>query len=287
MYCRPPGSFVHGVSQARTLEWVVISFSRGSFWPRDWAAFTEYLPLSHQGNPSFKFVVVQLPSRVRLFVTPWTVVARLPCPSPSPRVCSNLYPLSWSCHPTISSSVIPFPFCLQSFPKSRFFPMSPFLTSGGQNIEALASSSVISMNTQDWLPLGLTALISLLSKGLSKSSPAQQFEDHFFSSDFFMVKFAAAAAKSVQSCPTLCDPIDGSPPGSPVPGILQARTLEWVAISFSNAWKWKVKSESEDAKSCPTLHYPTDCSPPGSSAHGILQARVLESGAIALSDGQV
>ena len=52
---------------------------------------------------------------------------------------------------------------------------------------------------------------------------------------------AAAAAKSLQSCPTLCDPIDSRPPGSPVPGILQARTLEWVAISFSNAWKWKVK----------------------------------------------
>ena len=55
---------------------------------------------------------------------------------------------------------------------------------------------------------------------------------------------AAAAAKSLQSCPTLCDPIDGSPPGSPVPGTLQARTLEWVAISFSNAWKWKVKVKS-------------------------------------------
>ena len=56
--------------------------------------------------------------------------------------------------------------------------------------------------------------------------------------------FSAAAAKSLQSCPTLCDPIDGSPPGSPVPGIFQARTLEWVAISFSNAWKWKVKVKS-------------------------------------------
>ena len=56
--------------------------------------------------------------------------------------------------------------------------------------------------------------------------------------------YAAAAAKSLQSCPTLCDPIDGSPPGSPVPGILQARTLEWIAISFSNAWKWKVKVKS-------------------------------------------
>ena len=55
---------------------------------------------------------------------------------------------------------------------------------------------------------------------------------------------AAAAAKSIQSCPTLCDPIDGSPPGSPVPGILRARTLEWVAISFSKAWKWKVKVKS-------------------------------------------
>ena len=55
---------------------------------------------------------------------------------------------------------------------------------------------------------------------------------------------SAAAAKSLQMCPTLCDPIDGSPPGSPVPGILQARTLEWVAISFSNAWKWNVKAKS-------------------------------------------
>ena len=59
-----------------------------------------------------------------------------------------------------------------------------------------------------------------------------------------MTAAAAAVAKLLQSCPTLCDPIDSSPPGSPVPGILQARTLEWVAISFSNAWKWKVKVKS-------------------------------------------
>ena len=94
--------------------------------------------------------------------------------------------------------------------------------------------------------------------------------------------FAAAAAKSLQSYPTLCDPIDGSPPGSPFPGILQARTLEWVAISFSNAWK--VKSESEVAQLCLTLSDPMDCSLPGSSIHGIFQARVLEWGAIAFSD---
>ena len=97
---------------------------------------------------------------------------------------------------------------------------------------------------------------------------------------------AAAAAKLLQSCPTLWDPIDGSPPGSPDPEILQARTLEWVAISLSNAWKWKVKSESEVAQSCPTLCNPMDCSRPGSSVHGIFQARVLEWGAIALSELQ-
>ena len=61
---------------------------------------------------------------------------------------------------------------------------------------------------------------------------------------FWLCWNTAAAAKSLQSCPTLCDPMDSSPPGSPIPGILQARTLEWVAISFSNAWRWKVKVKS-------------------------------------------
>ena len=85
---------------------------------------------------------------------------------------------------------------------------------------------------------------------------------------------ATATAKSLQSCPTVCDPIDGSPPGSPVPGILQARTLEWVAISFFQCMK--VKSQSEVAQSCPTLRDPMNSSPPGSSCHGVLQATVLE-----------
>ena len=92
---------------------------------------------------------------------------------------------------------------------------------------------------------------------------------------------AAAAAKSLQSCPTLCNPRDGSPPGTPVPGILQARTLEWVAISFSNAWKWKVKGKS--LSRIRLLATPWTGSPPGFSVHGILQARVLEWGAIAFS----
>ena len=85
---------------------------------------------------------------------------------------------------------------------------------------------------------------------------------------------AAAAAKLLQSCPTLCDPIDGSPSGSPVPGILQARTLQWVAISFYYAGKRKVKVKV--TQSCLTLSDPMDCSLPGSSIHGIFQARVSE-----------
>ena len=125
--------------------------------------------------------------------------AKLPCPSLSPRVCSNSFPLSQWCHPTISSSITPLSSCPQSFPASGSFPTSRLFTSCGQNIGASTSASVLPMN---------------------------------------------AAAKSLQSCPTLCDPIDGSPPGYPVPGILQAKTLEWVAIPFSNAGKWKVKVKS-------------------------------------------
>ena len=90
---------------------------------------------------------------------------------------------------------------------------------------------------------------------------------------------AAAAAKLLQSCPTLCNPIDGSPPGSSVPGILQVRTLEWVAISSSNACM-----HAKSLQSCPTLSNPMDSSPPGSSVHGILQARVLEWVAISFSN---
>ena len=93
--------------------------------------------------------------------------ARFPSLSPAPRICSNLCPSSWWCHPTILSSVIPFPSCLQSFPASGYFPVSQFFPSGGQSIGVSASTSVILMNIQDWFPLGLTGLISLQSKGLS------------------------------------------------------------------------------------------------------------------------
>ena len=91
----------------------------------------------------------------------------------------------------------------------------------------------------------------------------------------------AAAADSLQSCPTLCNPIDSSPPGSPVPGILQARVLEWVSISFSSAGKWKVKMNSLSQVQLFTIPW---TSLPGSSVHRISQARVLEWVAIAFSD---
>ena len=94
--------------------------------------------------------------------------AKPPYPSPTPRVHSNSCPLSWWCHPTISSSIVPFSSLLQSFPASGSFQMSQFFTSGGQSIGISASTSVLPMNIQDWFPLGWTGWISLQSKGLSR-----------------------------------------------------------------------------------------------------------------------
>ena len=94
--------------------------------------------------------------------------ARPPCPSPTAGVSPNSCPLSQWCHPSISSSVVPFSSRLQSFPASGSFHMSQFFTSGGQSIGASASTSVLPMNVQDWFPLGRTGLISLQSKGLSR-----------------------------------------------------------------------------------------------------------------------
>ena len=94
----------------------------------------------------------------------------LPCPSPSPGVCSNSCLLSWLCNPTIASSVVPFSSHLQSFPASGSFPKSQFFTSGGQSFGASASASVLPMNIQGWFPLGLIDLISLVFKGLSNNT---------------------------------------------------------------------------------------------------------------------
>ena len=105
---------------------------------------------------------------------------RPPCPSPTPRVHPNPRPVSRWCHPTISSSVIPFSSCLQSFPASGSFQMSQFFTSGGQSIGVSALSSVLPMNTQDWSPLGWTGWISLQSKGLSRVFSNNTVQKHPF-----------------------------------------------------------------------------------------------------------
>ena len=135
------------------------------------------------------------------------------------------------------------------------------------------------LNNSNYMPLICLKTILRIwpwKKPNQNKSPLPQFKfkldfPHLSMLDFVLT--TAAAAKSLQSCPTLCDPRDGSPSGSPVPGILQARTLAWAAIAFSSAWNW---SQSEVAQLCLTPSNPMDCSLPGSSVHGFCQARVLE-----------
>ena len=123
-----------------------------------------------------KLVVVQSLSHVWLFVTSWNAARQASLP-----VLHHL-PVSWWCHPTISSFVIPFSSCLQSFPESGSFLMIQLFASGGQSIGALALASVLPMNIKDWVPLGLTGLISLQSKGLSRVFSNTTVQKHpFFS----------------------------------------------------------------------------------------------------------
>ena len=107
-------------------------------------------------------------------------LARLPCPSLPPRVCSDSCPLSQWCHPTMSSSVISFSSYPQSFPASGSFPMSQLFMSGGQSIGASSSASVLSVNIQGWFPLALTGLIFLQSKGLSRVFSSTAVQKHQF-----------------------------------------------------------------------------------------------------------
>ena len=125
------------------------------------------------------YAIVQSLSRVRLLRPHGLQHAGLPCPSPPPRACSNSGPLSRWCHPTVSSSVI-FSSCLQSFPASGSFLMSRLITSCGQSIGTSASASVLPVNIQDLLPLGLTGWISLQSKGLSRVFSNSTTQKHQF-----------------------------------------------------------------------------------------------------------
>ena len=124
----PPGCPVPGILQARTLEWVAISFSSAWKWKVKVKSLSCVWLLAYRAPPSMGLPRQEYWSGVPL--------PRLPCPSPTPGARSNSYPSSRWCHPTISSSVVPFSSCLQSFPASRSFPMSQFFVSGGQSIWA-------------------------------------------------------------------------------------------------------------------------------------------------------
>ena len=190
--------------------------------------------------------------------------AWLPCPSPTPGACSNSCPLSWWCHPAISSSVIPFSSCPQSLSASGSFPMSQFFPSGGQRIEASASTSVLPMNSQDWFPLGWTGWISLQSKGLSRVfSNTTVLKHQFFSAQltvkkegktsvvrdtkvknkpqpgrFYLYCCCCCCRSGAQSCPALCDSMDCSTPGLPVlhhlPEFAQTRVRSISDVNIQN-----------------------------------------------------
>ena len=135
-----------------------------------------------------RIILAHVPSHftyVWLFVIPWTAAHQASLPLPAPGVYSSSCQSSWWCHPTISSSVDPFFSCLQSFPASGSFLTSCLFASGGQSIGASTSASVLPMNIQDWFPLGLTGLISLQPKELSRvfsNTPIQKYP--FFRDQF-------------------------------------------------------------------------------------------------------
>ena len=143
-------------------------------------SWISFLPPSLCLESTRIFVVVQSLSCVWLFVIPWTAGRHAFYSSLSPGVCSNSCPLSCWCHPAISSSIILFSSCPQSFPASGSFPVSQLFASVGQSIGVSASVSVPPMNIQDWFPLVLTDLISLLSKGLSRVFSSTRIWQHQF-----------------------------------------------------------------------------------------------------------
>ena len=186
MDCSPPGSSVRGDSPGRNAGVVCHALLQGTFPTQGsnpcllhcrWVLY-----LSHGGGPYQRISSVQFSrSVVSNSLQPHGLQhARPPCPSPTLRVYPNSCPLSWWCHPTISSSVIPFSSCLQSFPASGSFPMSQLFASGGQSIGVSASTSVLPMNTQDRSPLGWTGWISLQSKGLSRVFSNTTVQKHQF-----------------------------------------------------------------------------------------------------------
>ena len=193
------GTAIHSSVLAWRIPWTVYSMESQRV-GHDWVTFTYTLFL----KCIWKFIFPKTHSSVKIIqfnsvtlscptLQPHGVQdTRLPCPSPTSGACSNSCPSSWWCHPTISSSVIPFSSYPQSFPASGAFQMSQFFTSGGQSIGASASASVLPMYIQDWFPLELTGWISLQSRGLSRvfSTTTVQKHHSFHAQLFFIFQFS-------------------------------------------------------------------------------------------------
>ena len=160
----------------RTLGFPILLFSSNSFHCSLKKALLSLLDILWNSALSW-VLLLSSPKVVSNSLSPYGLqYTRLPSPSPYPRFCSKLCPLSQWCHPTISTTAVPFSSWLQSFPASGSFPMSQYFTSGGQRIGASASASILPMNIQGWFPLGLTGWITLKSKGLSRSSQTLQIK---------------------------------------------------------------------------------------------------------------
>ena len=180
MDCSPPGSSAHGISQAKILEWIKISFSRGSSQtkylpcPLDWQKNSYHWDTRDANRESS--VTKSCPS----LWDPRTADARLPCPSLSLRICSNSCSLSQWCHSPTSSSVVPISSCSQSFLALESFPMSQLFSSGDQSIGASASTLFLPMNIYCWFSLGLTDLMSLSTTELSSVFSSTAIWKHLF-----------------------------------------------------------------------------------------------------------
>ena len=190
------------------------------------------------------------------------------------------------CSLTLSSWVVLLSFCLQSFLPSRYISVSQLFASGGQNIGASAWASVLPINIQGWIPLGLTGLISLQSKWLSRVF----YSINIRKNQFFSVQPFLWSNSPIHTCCCCCCYVASVVFDSVWPHRRQPTRLPLVDSPGKNAEVgchflqcMKVKRESEVAQSCLTLRDPVDCSLPGSSIHGIFQSRVLEWGAIAFS----
>ena len=183
--CSLPGSSVHGILQARILEWVAIHFSRGSSQPRDWTWVSciagRFFTVWAIEKPHILVIVQFSHSVVSNSLQPHELQHTRPsCPSPTPGVHSNSCPSSQWCHPAVSSSVIPFSSCPQSLPASGSFPMSQLFAWGGQSTGASALALCPPKNTQGWSPLEWTGWISLQSKGLSRVFSNTTVQKHPF-----------------------------------------------------------------------------------------------------------